>query len=607
MIPSIESCCFIFSSEFSSNTLIHSSFVSSTRVSSSLQISKLHSKVIPSSSLQNFTSFQQSKPFFAYSSSLKFHPNSTTNPIAPEISKNSETSNNPNAYSDLCELLGSKALSQISKPARYLGNERGAVNKQWNSVQVRFCFAYPEIYEVGMSNTGHVILYSCINEEPNLLCDRSYLPASDMSQLLLDLNQPLFAVESKKPLKDFDLLAIPVHYELGATNCLQLLKLADIPLTWKERDDAEKASGMNDLAQGNERRDTTPGLKYPLVFAGGQTATGNPEPFCEFFDFISLGDGEEMLPEVGRVMAAVLDENPYATREDILLKLAQTVKGVYVPRFYEARPELNYAVRRIRDDIPARPVRQTCVPQPQRALALVPYIETIHDRLVIEIRRGCTRGCRFCQPGTINRPARDVDPEVVKDAVVKGVTESGYREFSLLSLSCSDWLALPSTGVKIKNELRDYNVTLSLPSQRVDRFDENIAHIMADGQRKSGMTFAPEAGTQRMRDVINKGLTNEELLRGVKTAYENGWQQVKLYFMIGLPGETDEDVIGIAETIKWLQRECRSPGRQRVSINVTISNFTPKTHTPFQWHSVSTSEFIRKQKLKKSDLKKHEM
>ncbi|KAA8497443.1 Uncharacterized protein FVE85_1172 [Porphyridium purpureum] len=493
------------------------------------------------------------------------------------------------AWRELRALLTPGVLARINKPARYLGNEFGAVHKPWDGSDVRFCLAYPELYEVGMSNTGHVILYSCVNDVPGLLCDRSYLPGADMAAALKEQGKELFAVESKRPLRDFDLLAIPVHYEMGATNCLELLHLAGIPFGWRERDAAE-SNGVE-------------GLLYPLVFAGGQTITGNPEPFADFFDFFSLGDGEETLPEVGRVVQAELKRDPTASRETLLLALAQRVPGVYVPRFYAPAPDGSGAVRPLRDDVPARPQRQTCAPQPERALALVPYIETVHDRHTVEIRRGCTRGCRFCAPGMINRPARDVEPEAVRNAVVAGVTQAGYREFSLLSLSCSDWLSLPSVGVSLKNELAQHHVTLSLPSQRVDRFDENIALIMSNGQRKSGMTFAPEAGTQRMRDVINKGLTNEDLLRGVRTAYAQGWSQVKLYFMVGLPGETDEDVIGIADTIKWLQRECKEKGRPRLALNVTISNFTPKAQTPFQWHSVSTREFQRKHAMIKSAIR----
>ncbi|HBE19240.1 MAG TPA: B12-binding domain-containing radical SAM protein, partial [Cyanobacteria bacterium UBA11367] len=233
---------------------------------------------------------------------------------------------------------------------------------------------------------------------------------------------------------------------------------------------------------------------------------------------------------------------------------------------------------------------------PEYSIGLVPYIETVHDRLKIEVRRGCTRGCRFCQPGMLTRPARDVEPEKVVEAIEKGMRATGYNEFSLLSLSCSDYLALPAVGMEIKNRLKNDNISLSLPSQRVDRFDENIANILG-GTRQSGLTFAPEAGTQRMRDIVNKGLTNEELLRGVKTAFEQGWDKIKLYFMIGLPGEMDEDVLGIAETVAWLQQECRAQGRKRLNFTITISNFTPKPHTPFQWHSVSTSEFARKQQL----------
>lgn len=460
---------------------------------------------------------------------------------------------------------------EIFRPARYLGNELGAVHKPWAETTVRWVLTYPEVYEVGASNLGHIILYSILNAQPRQLCDRAYLPAPDLASKLRTTQTPLFAVESRRPLTDFDILGFSLSYELGATNILEMLDLAGIPLTWKERSNTA----------------------YPLIFAGGQTATSNPEPYADFFDFVALGDGEELLPEIG----LVLEEGKAAglSREELLLDLAQ-IPGVYVPQFYDMAPD--GSVHPNRPDVPARILRRVATPIPAYSIGLVPYVQTVHDRLTIEIRRGCTRGCRFCQPGMLTRPARDVEPEQVVDAIDKGMRATGYNEFSLLSLSCSDYLALPAVGVEIKNRLKGENISLSLPSQRVDRFDENIAHIIG-GTRQTGITFAPEAGTQRMRDIINKGLTNEELLRGVKTAYEQGWTKVKLYFMIGLPGETDEDVLGIADTIRWLRRECSQQGKRRLDFNVTISNFTPKPHTPFQWHSVSTAEFERKQRLLK--------
>ena len=355
-----------------------------------------------------------------------------------------------------------------------------------------------------------------------------------------------------------------------------MLDLSQIPLTWQER------------AEGN----------YPLIFAGGQTATSNPEPYADFFDFIVLGDGEELLPEIGLVLEE--GKNDHLSKEELLLDLAQ-VPGVYVPRFYQMQED--GSVQPLRGDVPKRILRRVATPIPAYSIGLVPYVETVHDRLTIEIRRGCTRGCRFCQPGMLTRPATDVEPEQVVDAIEKGMRATGYNEFSLLSLSCSDYLALPAVGMEIKNRLKGDNISLSLPSQRVDRFDENIANIIG-GTRKSGLTFAPEAGTQRMRDVINKGLNNEELLRGIKTAVEQGWSKVKLYFMIGLPGETDLDVIGIAETVRWLRRECAGISKKRLNFNITISNFTPKPHTPFQWHSVSTTEFLRKQDLLREEFRR---
>ncbi|MEL6439867.1 MAG: TIGR03960 family B12-binding radical SAM protein [Cyanobacteria bacterium J06621_8] len=464
----------------------------------------------------------------------------------------------------------------IAKPARYLGNELGAIHKPWNEAEVRWVLTYPEVYEVGASNLGHIILYNIINAQPQQLCDRTYLPAADLAAKLRDTNTPLFALESKRSLLDFDILGFSLSYELGATNILEMLSLGQIPLTWRERD------------QGD----------YPLIFAGGQTATSNPEPFADFFDFIALGDGEELLPEIG----LVIREGKAAglSRSELLLDLAQ-VPGVYVPRFYEMLPD--GSVQRIRNDVPQRILRRVATPIPAYSIGLVPFIETVHDRLTIEIRRGCTRGCRFCQPGMLTRPATDVEPAKVVDAIEKGMRATGYNEFSLLSLSCSDYLALPAVGMEIKNRLRNENISLSLPSQRVDRFDDNIADIIG-GLRQSGLTFAPEAGTQRMRDVINKGLTNEELLQGIKTAVNRGWNKVKLYFMVGLPGETDVDVMGIVETIRWLRRECSQLSNKRLNFNITISNFTPKPHTPFQWHSVSTSEFKRKQELLKEEFRR---
>ncbi|MFB2935160.1 TIGR03960 family B12-binding radical SAM protein [Aerosakkonemataceae cyanobacterium BLCC-F154] len=468
---------------------------------------------------------------------------------------------------------------EIFKPARYLGNELGAVHKPWEKAKVRWVLTYPEVYEVGASNLGHIILYNILNQQPRQLCDRAYLPGTDLATKLRATKTPLFAVESRQPVKEFDILGFSLSYELGATNILEMLDLAGIPLTWQQR-------GENDDFQ------------YPLIFAGGQTATSNPEPYAEFLDFVALGDGEELLPEIGLVIEEGKAQG--LSRKELLLDLAQ-VPGVYVPQFYDMAAD--GSVHPNRPDVPKRILRRVATPIPAYSIGLVPFVETVHDRLTIEIRRGCTRGCRFCQPGMLTRPARDVAPEQVIEAISDGMRATGYNEFSLLSLSCSDYLALPAVGVEVRNRLKDENVSLSLPSQRVDRFDENIANIIG-GTRQSGLTFAPEAGTQRMRDIINKGLTNEELLRGIKTAREQGWDKIKLYFMIGLPGETDADVLGIAETVHWLQQECRIKGKRQINFTLTISNFTPKPHTPFQWHSVSTAEFKRKQELLRAEFRR---
>ena len=475
--------------------------------------------------------------------------------------------------------------SDILKPARYLGNELLAVHKPWDTAAIRWVLTYPEVYEVGASNLGHIILYNVLNAQPRQLCDRAYLPGKDLAAKLRETNTPLFAVESKRSLTEFDILGFSLSYELGATNILEMLDLAGIPLTWRER-------------QGGRGEFTDTQSSFPLIFAGGQTATSNPEPYADFFDFFALGDGEELLPEIG----LVLEEGKQAglSREHLLLDLAQ-IPGVYVPQFYDMAED--GSVHPCRPDVPKRILRRVATPIPAYSIGLVPYVETVHDRLTIEIRRGCTRGCRFCQPGMLTRPARDVEPDKVVEAIEQGMRATGYNEFSLLSLSCSDYLSLPAVGMEIKNRLKNENISLTLPSQRVDRFDENIANILG-GTRQGGLTFAPEAGTQRMRDIVNKGLTNEELLRGVKTAWEQGWDKIKLYFMVGLPGEKDVDVLGIAETVSWLQRECRGKGRKPLNFNLTISNFTPKPHTPFQWHSVSTAEFKRKQNLLRQEFRR---
>ena len=466
----------------------------------------------------------------------------------------------------------------ISKPARYLGNELGVKPRDWEAdwkeVGVRWALTYPEVYEVGASNSGHIILYSIINAVPGQLCDRSYLPAPDLAARLRERGAPLFAVESRRPLAAFDILGFSLSYELGGTNILEMLELAGIPIRAADRGDLPLA------------HPDAP----PLIFAGGPTATSNPEPFAAFFDFVALGDGEELLPEIGLVVAEARAAGH--TRRQLLRDLAQ-VPGVYVPSLYGPGAD-GVSIEPLEPGAPARIQRRTATPMPHYAMGLVPHIETVHDRLTVEIRRGCTRGCRFCQPGMLTRPARDVEPEAVIEAVEEGMGRTGYSDFSLLSLSCSDYLALPAVGVELRNRLADKNVSLTLPSQRVDRFDQNIAHILG-GTRKAGLTFAPEAGSQRLRDIVNKGLTDAELLAGVRTAMENGYRKLKLYFMIGLPGETDADVLGIADTCQALQQQCSDLGR--LELNLTISNFTPKPHTPFQWHSVSTDEFRRRQEL----------
>ncbi len=470
--------------------------------------------------------------------------------------------------------------NEIHKPAQYMGYELGVEKKDWCSKKVHWVLSYPEIYEVGASNLGHIILYSILNNLPHQICDRAYLPEKDLTRVLRAQSIPLFGIESRKPLRTFDLLGFSLSYELGATNILEMLDLAQIEIFSNERENL----CVNDP------------LASPLIFAGGPTATSNPEPYADFFDFFALGDGEELLPEIGLVFNE--SKKLGLKRSECLLYLSE-VPGIYVPSLYQ-QVKNSSLIKPLIQNAPEKITRRVANPIPYYGTGLVPNIETVHDRLTIEIRRGCTRGCRFCQPGMLTRPARDVHPNDIINSVEQGIGKTGYSDFSLLSLSCSDYLALPAVGVELKNRLSDKNITLQLPSQRVDRFNDDIAHILG-GTRKAGLTFAPEAGTQRLRNIINKGLTDEELLNGIRKAMENGYKKVKLYFMIGLPGETDEDVLGITKTCSWLQKECKFIGH--LNLNITISNFTPKPHTPFQWHSVSKMEFIRLQKLLKESFR----
>ncbi len=462
----------------------------------------------------------------------------------------------------------------IHKPAQYMGHELGTKPHDWYTKNVKWALSYPELYEIGASNLGHIILYSILNSIPDQLCDRAYLPGADLAKRLREKSIGLFGVESRRELKNFDLVGFSLSYELGATNILEMLDLAKINIYAKNR---------ANLSLDHPKSE-------PLIFAGGPTATSNPEPYVDFFDFIALGDGEELLPEIGLVISKA--KRSQLTRLQILSSLAE-IPGVYIPSFYKLSKNF-LSIKPLNPLAPSKVIRRVATPIPHYSMGLVPHVETVHDRLTIEIRRGCTRGCRFCQPGMLTRPARDVAPEEVVDAVETGMKKTGYSDFSLLSLSCSDYLALPEVGVKLRNKLNEKNITLQLPSQRIDRFDDNIAHILG-GNRKAGLTFAPEAGSQRLRDIVNKGLTNTDLLQGIRKAMENKFFKVKLYFMIGLPGEEYDDIKAIAKTCKWLQNECKDLGR--LKLNLTISNFTPKPHTPFQWHSVSTNELLRRQQL----------
>lgn len=494
--------------------------------------------------------------------------------FSPDISIGSDASDPViSPEQDQCVDLDRLLSLEIQRPARYLGKEFGAARKPWPSATVRWILSYPELYEVGASNLGHIILYNILNAQLDQLCDRVYLPGADLIARLRERQIPLFGVESRRPVRDFHIVGFSLAYELGGTNVLEMLDLSGIPLTWADRQDL----GLD---------------QCPLIFAGGPTASSNPEPFAEFFDFFALGDGEDALPEIGQVVAQHLHQS----RREVLMALAQ-VPGVYVPQFYQG-----ILPQPMVPGVPDRILRRVSSPRPEYSVGLVPYVETVHDRLTMEVRRGCTRGCRFCQPGMLTRPARDVDPDQLVDSITQGLQQTGYDEFSLASLSCSDYLSLPALGARLQEKLGSQQIALSLPSQRVDRFDDQLAEIMG-GSRRPSLTFAPEAGTQRLRDIINKGLTDADLIRGITTAARQGWNKVKLYFMIGLPGETDADVIGIAHTMEMLKRSCAEVGSHRIQFTLTISNFTPKPHTPFQWFRVDYDDIIRKQALLKQHLR----
>lgn len=476
-------------------------------------------------------------------------------------------------------------LSQVQKPARYTGGEFGSICKSDEETKVAIALAFPDVYEVGMSYLGFKILYHILNQEPGVAAERVYAPWVDLESKMREAGIPLASQETNKALKDFDFVGFTLQYELSYSNILNMLDLGQIPVLAKERQETD-----------------------PFVIAGGPCVY-NPEPLTDFIDFFIIGEGEEIMVELMQAYKKWSELGKKGGRR-AFLELAVQISGIYVPSFYEVSYLANGQVETVKTVHPLAPAAvQKRVVKDLASISfptapVVPFGEIVHDRIMLEVFRGCSRGCRFCHAGMVYRPVRERKPELLKQLARELVDNTGYNEMSLVSLSTADYSCLAPLIHDLINEFKEEKVSVSLPSLRIDSFSVELAKEV-QAVRKSGLTFAPEAGSQRMRDVINKGVTKEDLLTAVGAAFASGWSSVKLYFMIGLPGETDEDILAIADLAKAVQYKYREvTGHGGAKVTVSASSFVPKPYTPFQWIGQDDIDDIRrKQYLLKDALK----